>query len=165
MEESEGRLVHGKEGEISTSRWRKLPRKANRASFSSAESGGWRDIKRDGVFVGAGAAHERECLGRRTRESAGGGARERVLKGALWKGALWKVCEERERAPRHVGRVGEWRERGRGKGPSPGRREPANLRASLRHEQARGTSSEAVALRDDAKGSRKSLSVSFMGFV
>ena len=44
-----------------------------------------------------------------------------------------------------------------GKGPSPGRREPAGLRASLRHEQARGTSSEAVALRGDAsQGSRNS---------
>ena len=30
--------------------------------------------------------------------------------------------------------------------------------------EARGTSSEAVALRDDAKGSRNSLSVSFIGF-
>ena len=54
-----------------------------------------------------------------------------------------------------------------GKGPSPGRREPAGLRASLRHEQARGTSSEAVTLRGDAsQGSRNShFLFSFQGFV
>ena len=60
-----------------------------------------------------------------------------------------------------VGRVGE-RERERGEGPSPGRREPA----SLRHEQARGTSSEAVVLWDDTKGkSQLPFSVSFIGFL
>ena len=64
--------------------------------------------------------------------------------------------------------LGSWRERvAGGKGPSPGRREPAGLRASLRREQARGTSSEAVTLRGDAsQGSRNSLSLSVhLGFV
>ena len=106
---------------------------------------------KDGVFVGAWEAHERECLG---------GARERVLKGALWKGALWKVCEERERAPRRVDRVEEWRESRRRQGT-----EPRATRASEPTVRA-GTSSEAVALRDDAEREVATpFLFSFMGFV
>ena len=92
-------------------------------------------------------------------------AHEREFAEGPWSGV--KKSVERERERELLGAWTEWKSGERvagGKGPSPGRREPAGLRASLRHEQARGTSSEAVALRDDAKGSRNSLSVSFMGF-
>ena len=109
------------------------------------EESAWRERDKKELLRGARA---RECLG---------GARAwEAHEREFWR-ELCGECVKRERAPRRCGpsrRVCE--ERGRDEGPSPGRREPA----SLRHEQARGTSSEAVALRDDdEKGSRNSLSL------